>query len=239
MNLRLTQITYLLLILSSCKSLQRLSSHDNSASNTTTASKKKNPRFLDDVSITPGEKKSKTFNYNKGKSSDIYSYNNSGSSFNLEKADWLQIKYAIKTDMPVEQLNNLPLLQQIDHWWGTRYCMGGDNESCIDCSAFTQTLLHAVYNVDVPRTANEQFDFSTHIDDKEIKEGDLVFFKSGRYISHVGLYVGNYKFVHASTSGGVMISDLNDAYWSKKYAGAGRVLNKNTSLQKSKKSFAR
>lgn len=226
MNLRLIQFTCLLLILSSCKSLQRLSSRDNSAGNTTTASKKKNPRFLDDVSITPGEKKSKTYNYKNDKSSNFYSYNNSGSSsFNLEKADWLQIKYAIKTDMPVEQLNNLPLLQEIDHWWGTRYCMGGDNESCIDCSAFTQTLLHAVYNVDVPRTANEQFDFSTHIDDREIKEGDLVFFKSGKYISHVGLYVGNYKFVHASTSGGVMISDLNDAYWSKKYAGAGRVIS--------------
>ena len=52
----------------------------------------------------------------------------------------------------------------------------------------------------------------------------MFFFKSGRSITHVGLYIGNYKFVNASTSGGVIISDLNDTYWSKKYAGAGRVI---------------
>ena len=141
------------------------------------------------------------------------------------------------TDMPVEQLNNLPLLQQIDHWWGTRYCMGGDDENCIDCSAFTQTMERNVYGIQIPRTAHEQYNFSTHIDDTELKEGDLVFFRTGNYISHVGLYVGNYKFVHASTSGGVTITDLNDAYWSKKYAGAGRVvnsLNSGASLQTEK-----
>ena len=122
----------------------------------------------------------------------------------------------------LSRLNDLPLLQQIDHWWGTRYCLGGDDENCIDCSAFTQTILRNVYGVDVPRTAQEQYDFSTHINDTDIQEGDLVFFKSGHSISHVGLYVGNNKFVHASTSGGVTITDLNDNYWSKRYAGAGK-----------------
>jgi cell wall-associated NlpC family hydrolase len=225
MNLRPVQTVCLLLILSSCKSLQRLSAHDNS-SNTTVSSKKGDPRFLDNVSITPGENKNADYTYNKpvqsGNKKSVA--NNTSSSFNIEKADWLQIKYAIITDMPVEQLNNLPLLQQIDHWWGTRYCMGGNDENCIDCSAFTQIILRNVYGVEVPRTAHEQYDFSTHIKDDELREGDLVFFKSGRNISHVGLYLANNKFVNASTSGGVTISDLNDAYWSKKYAGAGRVI---------------
>lgn len=223
MNVRLIQIVCLLFILSSCKSLQM--SSRNSSNNATASSKKKNPQFLDDVSITPGEKKNNNYTYNKSSQSNKKNYDNvAPSSFNIEKADWLQIKYAIMMDVPVEQLNNLPLLQQIDHWWGTRYCMGGDDENCIDCSAFTQTMLRNVYGVDVPRTAKEQYDFSTHINDTALKEGDLVFFKSGHNISHVGLYIANNKFVNASTSGGVTISDLSDDYWSKKYAGAGRVI---------------
>lgn len=221
MNIRLTQTFCLLLILCSCKSLQPVTSHNSNA----VSVKKKNPQFLDDISINPGEKKGHNFTYKKSTQQPGKSYYEdiAPSSFNVEKADLLQIKYAIMMDVPVEQLNDLPLLQQIDHWWGTRYCLGGDDENCIDCSAFTQTLLHNVYGIDVPRTAREQYDFSTHIKDDELQEGDLVFFKSGHRISHVGLYLVNNKFVNASTSGGVTISDLNDAYWSKKYAGAGRV----------------
>ena len=223
MNVRVTQIISLLLVLNSCKSLQRASSRDN-PSHSKASSNKTDPRFLDNVAITPGEKKSTDYTYNKPvQQNSKKSFSNNASS-NVEKADWLQIKYAIMTDMPVEQLNNLPLLQQIDHWWGTRYCMGGNNESCIDCSAFTQTMLRDVYGVDVPRTAREQYSFAKHIDDTEIREGDLLFFKNGRSVSHVGLYIGNYKFVHAATSGGVMISDLNDSYWGKKYVSAGRVM---------------
>ena len=224
MNWRLTQTVCLLLILCSCKSLQRVSSRDKS-SDVAASSKKKNVQFLDDVSINPGENKNAGYAYNNPVQSDSKkSVYNSSASYSLEKADWLQIKYAIMMDMPVEQLSNLPLLQQIDHWWGTKYCMGGNDENCIDCSAFTQTILQTVYGVNVPRTAREQYDFATHINNTEIKEGDLVFFKSGRTITHVGLYVSNYKFVHAATSGGVMLSDLNDSYWGKKFAGAGRVM---------------
>ncbi len=226
MNIRLTKIISLLLILCSCKSLQPVTSRSNS-NNTNTASKKKNNPFLDNISITPGENKRNDYTYNKPaqQTNKNYYENVAPSNFNVEKADWLQIKYAIKMDVPVEQLNDLPLLQQIDHWWGTRYCMGGNDEGCIDCSAFTQTLLQNVFGINIPRTAQEQYDFSTHISNADLKEGDLVFFKSGHNISHVGLYVTNNKFVHASTSGGVTISDLNDDYWSKRYAGAGRVLN--------------
>lgn len=223
MNIRLAQSICLLLILSSCKTIQHLSSRDNS-SNIITASKRSDTKFLNDVSITPGKKKNNSYAYKPGEQSSKKNFINNASSFNLEKADWLQIKYSIMTDMPVEQLNNLPLFQQIDHWWGTRYCMGGNDENCIDCSAFTQTILRNVYGVDVPRTAKEQFTFAKHIDDVDLQEGDLVFFKTGRSITHVGLYVGNYKFVHAASSAGVMISDLNDNYWGKKYAGAGRVI---------------
>ncbi|HEY1869941.1 MAG TPA: hypothetical protein VGG71_02730, partial [Chitinophagaceae bacterium] len=130
MNLRLTQTVCLLLILSSCKSLQHAASRDNSSTRST-VSKKNNTQFLNDVSITPGDKNDINYTYNKStKLSGKKSFeNNTSSSFNIEKADWLQIKYAIMMDMPVEQMNDLPLLQQIDHWWGTRYCMGGSDEN--------------------------------------------------------------------------------------------------------------
>ena len=233
MKLRLTQIICLLLILCSCKSLQPVTSRTSNAGPV----KKKNPQFLDDVSINPGEKKSHDFTYKKSAQRPNKNYYENiapSSSFNVEKADLLQIKYAVMMDVPVEQLNDLPLLQQIDHWWGTRYCLGGDDENCIDCSAFTQTLLRSVYGIDVPRTAKEQYDFSSHIKEEDLQEGDLVFFKSGHKISHVGLYLINNKFVNASTSGGVTISDLNDAYWSKRYAGAGRVNAQPVSLRESR-----
>jgi len=226
MNVRLMQIISLLLILSSCKSLQRATSRNNTgATNTASTSKKTDTQFLNDVSITPGNSKTQGNSYNTTRESEYKTpAYNIASSFNLEKADWLQIKYAIMTDMHVEQLNNLTLLKQMDHWMGTHYCLGGDDEDCIDCSAFTQTLLHNVYGVDVPRTAKEQFIFESHIADSDLHEGDLVFFKTGRSITHVGLYVGNYKFIHAATSTGVTITDLSDAYWGKRYAGAGRVI---------------
>lgn len=232
MNVRLLQAVCLLLILCSCKSLQP--SFRNNANTSASTSKKRSPQFLDNISITPGEKKNNNYAYNKSKQSNKGYYNIAPSNYNVEKANRLQIKYAIMMDMPVEQLNNMQLLQEMDHWWGTRYCLGGSDESCIDCSAFTQIMLYKVYGVVVPRTAHEQYNFSARINDTDLQEGDLVFFKSGRSITHVGLYVGNYKFVHAAISEGVMISDLSDTYWSKKYAGAGRVSPDSTSLKKSK-----
>ena len=147
-------------------------------------------------------------------------------SFGIENANMLQLKYAIATDATVEKLTNIPLLETIDKWWGTKYCMGGSTDNCIDCSAFTQVVLHDVYQVSLPRTSQEQYNISEKIELEDLREGDLVFFNTGgKDISHVGVYLLNNKFVHAATSGGVMISDLNDKYWQPKYRGAGRVIS--------------
>ena len=82
-----------------------------------------------------------------------------------------------------------------------------------------------MYSANIPRTAAQQYDSSMHIETSELQQGDLVFFQttSRKEISHVGVYIGNNKFAHASVSNGVMISDLDDAYWKPKYRGAGRV----------------
>jgi lipoprotein Spr len=144
------------------------------------------------------------------------------STFNIEQSLGSQFKYAIIMDVDVEKLENRNLYNYIENWWGTPYRMGGNSHSGIDCSAFVQGLLISVYNISLPRVAQEQKSNCTLLRDDEKREGDLVFFNTRGGVSHVGVYLHNNKFVHASTSGGIMISDLAEAYWSKRYLGAGR-----------------
>ena len=219
--------TFCVLAFSSCKTLRNLGSGDHSSANHLTKQNKgRDLKFIDGVAVTPGVSGPNTahnVSENPNKKAEI-AYIKSESNFNIEKADWLQLKYAIVLDATVEKLINLSLLKDIDHWWGTHYCMGGKTENCIDCSGFTQTIMQDIYNIKLPRTAQEQFDASNKIDIAQLQEGDLVFFHtSGRNISHVGIYLMNNKFVHAATSGGVMVSDLNEAYWKPRFKGAGRV----------------
>lgn len=230
----------MLFVFSSCKSLKKLSSKDNSNSSNTSISAKKTARkdvkFIKDISVTPGNTAAATKHTSAKtiKNSKPLSTEGKGlkapEGFNIESADWLQFKYAIITDATVEKLSNLELLKVIDFWYGTRYCIGGSTANCIDCSAFTQNVLRDAYKIDIPRTAQEQFDATDKIDITELQEGDLVFFYTGgRAISHVGVYLLNNKFVHAATSGGVMVSDLNDAYWQSRFRGAGRPKNSTVS----------
>lgn len=147
--------------------------------------------------------------------------NNSASS--IENISGLQFKYAMLLDVDVEALKNISLLGFIENWIGTHYCMGGSTKRGIDCSAFTGSLLMALYGFAVPRTAREQYKATQHIRKDELKEGDLVFFNTHGGVSHVGLYLENKYFVHASTSDGVTISNLDDGYFSKKFICGGRV----------------
>jgi lipoprotein Spr len=144
----------------------------------------------------------------------------------VEKSNWLQLKYSIQMDIAVEEIQNIPLLQKIDEWWGTPYALGGSSKRGVDCSYFTLDVMNAIYNTNLKRTAAEQYDQSEKIDWSDLKEGDLIFFKTdgSRSISHVGIYMTNNKFAHASTSQGVTISDLSEPYWQKRLYSLGRVL---------------
>jgi len=204
---------------SSCKSFK------TSATSNASAPQKKqsaNSIFLDNISVTPGGGRTSVLNTNSNQPS--YTARKAADNFDIESAQAVQIKYATVLDVPVEDLNNIALLQDIDYWWGTKYCMGGSTQNCIDCSAFTQTIIRDIYSIQLPRTAEEQFNAAAPVNYAELQEGDLVFFQTtGRTISHVGIYLTNNKFAHAATSGGVMISDLNEEYWKKRYRAAGRV----------------
>ena len=99
--------------------------------------------------------------------------------------------------------------------------------NCLICSAFACSLFAAVYGITgLPRTSKEQYDATRRVNRDDLQEGDLVFFHTlgkHRTVTHVGVYLRNNKFIHASISG-VMISDMNDGYYDKHYVGAGRII---------------
>ena len=115
------------------------------------------------------------------------------------------------------------LLELVDDWYGTRYRYGGTNKSGIDCSAFVQAIYVSAFAVSLPRTARDQYLNSRIISATEMKTGDLVFFNTTGGISHVGIYLQNNKFVHASSAYGVTISDMFDPFYIKRFIGIGRI----------------
>ena len=109
---------------------------------------------------------------------------------------------------------------------GTKYKFGGTTKRGIDCSAFTQKVLKA-HGKKIPRTANEQASSGVHVDKKNLRPGDLVFFRNTdrrRTISHVGIMISKTDFIHASSAAGkVTISKLSKKFYLRHYAGARRV----------------
>ncbi len=136
----------------------------------------------------------------------------------------LKAKYAGILGTSTEQISNVKLYQFIDEWYGTPYKYGGKTKDGVDCSDFTAILCETVYNKKVEVPASKIYSMTQAIDLKDIQEGDLVFFKiESSKISHVGIYLQNNKFIHSSTKKGVIINDLNEAYYKKYFHKAGRL----------------
>jgi len=137
------------------------------------------------------------------------------------RLSWLEQELGI----PLSPSGNLLLYDTIATWLGTPYRYSGSCEKGIDCSGFVNVLYDRVFGKRIgARNSAEIYSSVYKLDLSELKEGDLVFFRIYRKrISHVGLFLGNNKFVHASTSKGVIISDLNEPYYRKYFAGAGRL----------------
>ncbi len=138
----------------------------------------------------------------------------------------LRMRFADMMKVTPQILTNTHLYKFIDSWLGTPYRLGGTTRKGIDCSAFVQQLYTNVFGTSLVRTAFEQFGMAHRLfNDDSLKEGDLVFFRTvSSRISHVGVYITNNFFVHSCTSKGVTVSSLDEKYWSKTYAGAGRIM---------------
>ncbi|WP_394250991.1 C40 family peptidase [Vibrio profundi] len=100
-----------------------------------------------------------------------------------------------------------------DKWQGVPYLYGGNSFSGIDCSAFVQVVVRDVTQQLLPRTTHQQSEHGLEVSFEQAKSGDLVFFRTSRSTNHVGVYLGNKQFLHASTSKGVIISRLDNPYW--------------------------
>jgi len=118
-------------------------------------------------------------------------------------------------DVSESTLKNKNLYNFIIDWYGTPYKYGGMNEDGIDCSGFTNILYKEIYKIQIPRVSKDIAENVKRKYTEDLKEGDLVFFSFGKtgIVNHVGIYLHNNKFVHASTSKGVIISNLTEPYY--------------------------
>lgn len=133
-------------------------------------------------------------------------------------------RYASLLNIKEKELNNEKLYRFIDNWMGVPHRSGGMDKKGVDCSGFTSILEMEIYKRTIPRTAKSMAEIVKRKYEEDLKEGDLVFFDfEGQKFSHVGVYLHNNKFVHASTSKGVIISDLKDPWYYKYFSRGGSI----------------
>ena len=113
------------------------------------------------------------------------------------------------------------LLQHYEGWRGTPYRYGGGSRQGIDCSGFVQLTFRRVLGIELPRTAAQQAQVGRRIAARQLAAGDLLFFDTGQ--RHVGIYLANGKFMHASASRGVTTSSMRSPYWARTFRHSRRV----------------
>ena len=121
----------------------------------------------------------------------------------------------------VEQL----LDEQYRAWKGVPYRSGGTTRRGVDCSGFVYVTYRDLLGIDVPRTTKELAKAGKGVSRRKLSAGDLVFFKTGFFTRHVGIYTGRGTFLHASSSQGVTISSLDSSYWKRRYWKGRRLLS--------------
>ena len=131
----------------------------------------------------------------------------------------------VKAEAKYDTNDNIRLGTILQEYLGRPYKGKSKYEEGLDCSHFTQTVFKRFDNIKIPRMAADQYKEGKEVQYKHLRYGDLVFFKTGRKkISHVGIYVGDNRFIHASSSKGVIISGMGEKYWAERYVGARRIL---------------
>lgn len=228
--------TFLIVILTGCSSLKTaFNGKKVSTAEQPIVAEKKETRFLNEIalpveSVAVTQEKKKAESPVKVISKPIQLTTQKKDHFKtlisdskIELASPIQIKYSVLLNTPVEDITSTKMFEFIDEWYGTRYRLGGTTKKGIDCSAFSQYLFATVYGLNLPRTTREQHKLTDRISRTDLTEGDLLFFNTRGSISHVGVYLQNNKFVHAASSEGVMISDIFDNYWVRRFIGVGRI----------------
>lgn len=128
----------------------------------------------------------------------------------------------------VEELNKIS-----SKYIGVRYSYGGTSSKGFDCSGYVRQVFKELGITSLDRTSAGMYGQGESVKKSDLQPGDLVFFNtSGNRVSHVGIYIGSGKFIHASTSKGVIKTSINDKYyWGNKYVGAKRIANFQTNSQ--------
>lgn len=140
-------------------------------------------------------------------------------------------KYTVKSDTKAARaadamanLKSKKLYRFITDWTGVKYRFGGLDKGGIDCSGFAFLLEKEIYGITLPRISREQANFAKKKNYGALEEGDLVFFSfGGNDVDHVGIYLNNGFFVHASTTRGVIVDDLNLPAYQKVLVKSGSV----------------
>ncbi|WP_242689146.1 C40 family peptidase [Pedobacter sp. SYSU D00535] len=133
-------------------------------------------------------------------------------------------RYAALLEVSERDIRNEKLYRFIDEWMGVPHKSGGMDRRGADCSGFTTILQREIFDRNVPRTARQMAENVKRKYEEDLEEGDLVFFDlNGQKFSHVGVYLQNGRFVHVSTSKGVVVSRLKDPWYYKYFSRAGSV----------------
>ena len=115
------------------------------------------------------------------------------------------------------------LQRQYEEWHAVAYREGGQSKRGVDCSGFVQLTFQRQFGRQIPRSTELQARAGRQIRETDRRPGDLVFFKTGLFTRHVGIYMGQGRFLHASKSRGVTLSAMDNPYWSKTYWQSRRL----------------
>ena len=131
-------------------------------------------------------------------------------------------KYEEQLGISLPETSNIAFIKAIVPWLGSPYKYGGNTRNGTDCSGFVSSIYSSFYKIELDRTSLLIYQNARKINKSQVKEGDLVFFKTdGNKVSHVGITITPNQFIHASSKKGVVVNSLNEPYYSKNFVSFG------------------